>query len=220
MEWLSRASYLRIHHARPIVVNGKVVGALLLSRSPRALFKGIYQDRVKIALGVVVIFVVLVALAGLVSRGVTRPIQALSRASRAVTEGGGEIPETRQAAAVEIRALYEDFRVMAEAIARRSRYLRDFAAAVSHEFKTPLASIRGAAELLEDHHEEMTEAERKRFLHNISADTARLSQLVTRLLDLARGINAQAEKGISADDITVLRRVLMQMTANLDKVGQ
>ena len=47
MEWLSRASYLRIHHARPVVANGKVVGALLLSRSPRALFKGIYQDRVQ-----------------------------------------------------------------------------------------------------------------------------------------------------------------------------
>ena len=85
---------------------------------------------------------------------------------------------------------------MAEAIARRSRYLRDFAAAVSHEFKTPLAGIRGAVELLEDHHEEMTEAERARFLGNISADTARLSQLVTRLLDLARADMARPEAGV------------------------
>jgi hypothetical protein len=39
-EWLSRVSSLRIHHARPIIVNGRVVGVLLLSRSPRALFPG------------------------------------------------------------------------------------------------------------------------------------------------------------------------------------
>jgi MarR family transcriptional regulator, organic hydroperoxide resistance regulator len=50
--------------------------------------------------------------------------------------------------------------------------------------------------------------------------TAKAKRIRDGLLDLARGINAQAEKGISADDITVLRRVLMQMTANLDKVGQ
>ena len=37
---------------------------------------------------------------------------------------------------------------------------------------------------------------------------------------LARGINAQADEGISADDIAVFRRVILRMTANLDKVGQ
>ncbi|MCR5880574.1 hypothetical protein [Phenylobacterium sp. J367] len=33
-EFLSRASSLRLHHARPVVANGEVVGVLLLSRSP------------------------------------------------------------------------------------------------------------------------------------------------------------------------------------------
>lgn len=37
-EWLSRAAAIRIHHARPIIVGGKVVGVTLLSRSARALF--------------------------------------------------------------------------------------------------------------------------------------------------------------------------------------
>ncbi len=50
LEWLSRASDLRIHHARPATVAaGRVVGVLLLSRSPRALFRrtvrGPGQDR-------------------------------------------------------------------------------------------------------------------------------------------------------------------------------
>ena len=126
-------------------------------------------------------------LAGLVSRGVTRPIEALQRAPPATwPTAGGDVPADAATAAIEIRALYEDFRAMAEAIERRSRYLRDFAAAVSHEFKTPLAGIEGAVELLQDHDDDMSADERRRFLDNIAADADRLSQLVTRLLDLAR----------------------------------
>ena len=199
LEWLSRASALRIHHARPVVVNGRVEGVLLTSRSPRALFRGLYQDRGKIALGVIGALAVLAGLALLVSRGIARPIEALSRTARKVAAGeGGAVPPPPRPAAIEIRALYEDFGRMAEAVERRSRYLRDFAAAVSHEFKTPLAGIRGAVELLRDH-EDMEPARRRRFLDNIAADAARLSALVTRLLDLARADMARPGTDLSVD---------------------
>lgn len=206
-EWLSRASGIRLHHARPIVVNGRVEGVLLLSRSPRALFSGLYEDRGKFLIGLAGLILILVLLSGLVSRGITRPIVALSRASRDVAAGQGDIPQTPQTAAVEIRQLYEDFRAMAEAIARRSRYLRDFAAAVSHEFKTPLAGIGGAVELLQDHGESMTPEDRARFLGNISADNARLAQLVTRLLDLARADMARPGAGLAVAIPDIVHRV-------------
>jgi signal transduction histidine kinase len=154
----------------------------------------------------VAIFGVLVVLAGLVSRGVTRPIEALSAASREVAAGGGQVPETPSTAAIEIRALYEDFRAMAARIERRSGYLRDFAAAVSHEFKTPLAGIGGATELLQDHFETMSKADRRRFLANIAADGERLSQLVTRLLDLARADMAPVETDVATDASPAVRR--------------
>ncbi|CAN7215462.1 HAMP domain-containing sensor histidine kinase [Phenylobacterium sp. LjRoot225] len=205
-EWLSRASALRLHHARPIEAGGRVVGALLLSRSPRALFRGLYEDRGKIALGVVAILGMLIVLSGLVSRGVTRPIEALSAASRDVAAGTGSVPPTPRTGALEIRALYEDFRVMAERIDRRSGYLRDFAAAVSHEFKTPLAGISGAVELLQDHFDTMSGDERRRFLDNIAADSQRLSHLVTRLLDLARADLAAPEAGAAAEIGQPLRK--------------
>jgi len=198
-EWLSKASGIRLHHARPIVVGGEVRGVVLLSRSPRALFRGLYEDRGKFALAAGVILGLLVVLSGLIARGVTLPIEKLSAASRQVAGGGGEIPRTPRTAAVEIRDLYEDFRVMAEAIERRSGYLRDFAAAVSHEFKTPLAGITGAVELLQDHFETMSPEERRRFLDNIAGDSDRLSQLVTRLLDLARADMATPEAGVATD---------------------
>ena len=198
MEWLSRASGLRIHHARPVVVNGRVEAVVLVSRSPRALFRGIYQDRIKIALGIVGVLGFIAFLAVLVSRGIAKPIERLSRVTREVAAGGGEVPPPPATAAIEIRTLYEDFGVMAEAIERRSRYLRDFAAAVSHEFKTPLAGINGAVELLQDH-EDMEPEQRRRFLDNIAADGRRLSALVTRLMDLARADMARPEAGLSVD---------------------
>lgn len=198
-EWLSRASAIRIHHARPIVVNDRVVGAVLLARSPRALFRGLYEDRGKILIGIGLIFGTLVVLAGLLSRGIARPIAALGAATREVAAGGGAVPDPPVIAAIEIRELYANFATMAAAIDRRSRYLRDFAASVSHEFKTPLAGITGSVELLEDHGDTMSHAERERFLSNIAADADRMSQLVTRLLDLARADMARADPDARTD---------------------
>lgn len=205
-EWLSRASGLRIHHARPVLVNGKVVAVLLLSRSPRALFRGLYEDRGKILFGIGAIFATLVVLSGLLSRGIARPIEMLSQATRDVARGGGTVPEVPRTAAIEIQALYADFATMADAIDRRSRYLRDFAHAVSHEFKTPLAGIRGVIELLEDH-PEMDEVDRRRFLANAGADADRLAQLVTRLLELARADMAEADATAATDVTLALRRI-------------
>jgi signal transduction histidine kinase len=205
-EWLSRASTLRIHHARPILADGRVIGVLLLARSPRGLFVGLHADRGKIALGVLLIFATLVMLSGLLSRGIIRPVEALGEATRAVASGGGTVPAAPTTAAIEIQALYRDFGTMAAAIEWRSRYLRDLAHAVSHEFKTPLAGIGGAVELLQDH-PDMAAADRERFLANIAADAARLNQLVSRLLDLARADMARIADGVASDAAAAVRGV-------------
>ncbi|MEA3065354.1 MAG: two-component system, OmpR family, sensor histidine kinase ChvG, partial [Sphingomonadales bacterium] len=198
LEWLSRASDIRVHYVRPIFAGGEVIGVLMLSRSPRGLFLGIYQDRGKIALGVALIFMTLLVLAGLLSRGISRPIEALSEATQNVARGPVAVPEPPATAAVEIRTLYLNFAAMADRIERRSRYLKDFAASVSHELKTPIAGIKGALELLAEH-PEMSEEERSRFLANAGADADRLSHLLRRLLDLARADMAAAPEDASTD---------------------
>ncbi|WP_419809564.1 sensor histidine kinase [Sphingomonas sp.] len=204
-EWLSRAAAIRVHHARPVVVNGRVVGVVLVSRSARALFRGLYEDRGKISAGIAVILAALFGLTALLSRSIARPVEALSAATRSVSAGRGVVPPPPPTAAAEIQDLYRDFAVMAAAIERRSRYLRDVAHAVSHEFKTPLAGIRGALELVGEH--DMTAAERRRFLANADADAGRLQHLVTRLLDLARADMTAAPADASTDLATVVHAV-------------
>lgn len=50
--------------------------------------------------------------------------------------------------------------------------------------------------------------------------TTKAKRMRDGLLKLAREINAQADQGISRDDIAVFRRVITRMTKNLDKVRQ
>ncbi len=62
------------------------------------------------------------------------------------------------------------------------RYAERYIQTLTHEMKSPLAAIRGAAELLD---EEMPVEVRMRFLENIRAETARSERLINRLLELA-----------------------------------
>jgi signal transduction histidine kinase len=198
LEIFSQAANIRLHHARPIRVNGQVVGVVLVSRSPRALLRGMYEDRGKIAFGVVAIFILLIGLSAVLGRAIVRPLETLSKASRALAKGTREVPKGSALQVVEIRTLYEDFDAMANSIDQRSRYLRDFAASVSHEFKTPLAGLRGGIELLQDHGPTMSAGQRETFLANMAADTGRLSHLVSRLLDLARADMAAVDTKASS----------------------
>jgi signal transduction histidine kinase len=75
---------------------------------------------------------------------------------------------------------------MAERLGRRSDYLKAFARGVSHEFKTPLASIKGAMELIGEHGQDMAPEDFQRFARNIGLDLDRLERLVGRLLALAK----------------------------------
>lgn len=207
LEWLSRAANIRLHHARPIRVEGRVVGVLLVSRSPRALFRGIYEDRGKIAFGVVAILGLLIVVSAVLARAIVRPIEGLSRATRDLASGRPTSPHRPSLEVVEIRQLFEDFDNMAESIGKRSRYLRDFASSLSHEFKTPLAAIAGAIELLQDHCGEISPADRDRFLANMAADAERLSRLVRRLMELARADVLIGDGSATADAASVLAAV-------------
>jgi two-component system sensor histidine kinase ChvG len=75
-------------------------------------------------------------------------------------------------------------------------YVEEMATNLSHELKTPLAAIRGSAELLEGPASDDPVA-RARFLTNIQSEVARLDRLVSEVLKLSR-IEAQPAMGEAA----------------------
>jgi signal transduction histidine kinase len=86
--------------------------------------------------------------------------------------------------------LSQGFLDMADRLYDRTDYIVTLAAHVSHELKSPLSSVQGAAELLRD--SDMSGGERRKFLDNIIADAQRLTALLDRLRELARADNPQA----------------------------
>jgi two-component system sensor histidine kinase ChvG len=77
---------------------------------------------------------------------------------------------------------------MARKLQDQAMDTRELAANISHELKSPLTGMRGAAELLLDGAAADPVA-RERFLRNIAADVDRLDRLVSRMLELSRAMS-------------------------------
>jgi two-component system, OmpR family, sensor histidine kinase ChvG len=170
--------------AEPIRHEGQVAGVVYVTRSTQPVLVEMHRVR----RGLIWVFALTLALTAVVtitlSLSISRPLERLARAARRITAGdfGVEVP---LGGGGEIGELGREFDQMTRRLEERQRYISQFAADVAHEFKSPLTSIRGAAELLEEGADDEPEA-RRRFLDNIKLDAARLDRLVSRLLELSR----------------------------------
>lgn len=172
--------------ALPVVVQGKVTAVVYVTRSTRDIKLQLFELREFLAHVLVGTVIVTALLSLLLATTIARPLGKLTRraqriAARLPTEGDDKLAERRD----EIGQLARAVEGMTEELERRAHDARTLAADISHEFKTPLTGIRGAAELLRDGAADDPDA-RDRFLAMIIDDTARLDRLVSRLLELAR----------------------------------
>lgn len=187
LESISRGTRIRVFVAVPIVRDQRVIGSVLLARTPGNIRQALYGKRHVLLRGGLAMLVVVVGIALLASFTIGRPVRALrEQALRAARGERGAVTPLKHAGTREIAELSETVAEMAQTLETRASYIRDFAAQVSHEFKTPLTAMQGAVEMLREHGDAMSEAERARFLDILDRDTRRLSQLVRRLLELAR----------------------------------
>ncbi len=182
--------------AEPVTVRGEVRGAVYVTRSTQPVLVELYRIRS----GLVRVMIVALLLAGAVTLALaydlSRPLTALVRASREVERGNLDA-EIRVAGRGEVRELCEAFARLRDRLVARLRFAREFATDVAHEFKSPLTSIRGAAELLRDGAWEET-ASRELFLKNVLSETERLRGLTERLLLLGR-IEAREQPRVKVD---------------------
>lgn len=194
----------------PVRKGAEVVGAVYVVRSTHPVLVELYKIRSGLfrVLIVAVIFTGLITLA--LAWSISRPLGKLSKAAKRVAAGERDVvvPVSGDG---EVRELGESFAAMKERLDARLRYISDFAADVAHEFKSPLTSIRGAAELLEEGAADDLDA-RRRFLRNIELDVARLDRLVSRLLELSR-IEASSEAMAVIDLEAMALRVAERMSA-------
>jgi len=172
--------------ALPVLENDTVTGVVYVTKSTHDVKLQLYRLRTWLVrlLGASLGITALITL--LLATTIARPLGKLTRRAQRIAARQPVEPEHRlMRRSDEIGQLARAVDAMTDELERRARDARSLAADISHEFKTPLTGIRGAAELLRDGAAEDPEA-RDRFLAMIVDDTARLDRLVSRLLELAR----------------------------------
>lgn len=184
---ISRGTGIRVFVAYPILAGDRLYGAVLLSRTPSSILEHLHSQKEKIALAAAIVLLSVIVLAIFTSYTIARPLYGLIEQTKRFAGGDKKALEPlAKPVTEEVALLSQSFSEMARNLEHRSEYIRNFAAHVSHEFKTPLAAIQGAIELLEEHAGAMTEEKRARFLRNVGQDAERLKRLVDRLLEMAR----------------------------------
>ncbi len=185
LDSISRRTKVRVFIGLPIVEKNRIVGAVVLSRTPLSLQKALYQNRFLFIGFFVLIIIVALSISILTAVTIQRPMTRLLNQMRAVAKGEKVNPLTKPRTK-EVDELSNALVEMANKIEHRSTYISNFARTVSHEFKTPIASIRGSVELLTDHIDSMSSEEQTEFLILIDNESQRIQNLLTGLLVLAK----------------------------------
>jgi signal transduction histidine kinase len=190
----SRGTGVRVFTAMPVIVRGQVAGVVYASRTPSNVFKYLYEQRGKVILAVLFMAIPTLLIGFVFHRTITEPMRELVERTRSVGKGERDaLRPLRRHGTSEFARLSQSFLDMARRLNTRSSFISTFATHVSHELKSPLTSIQGAAELLRDDLDSatpaMTDAEKRKFLDNIISDTERLAKISGRLRDFARAEN-------------------------------
>src|SRR3990167_4565594 len=186
-----------MHVGAPIRDNGQIIGVVTVAKPNSSLQP--YVDRTERRLlwygaGLVTLGLLLGAL---LSWWLTAALRRLTAYAEAVSEGRrAELPHYRGGELKQLSSAVEHMRTQLEGKAYVERYVHT----LTHELKSPLAAIRGAAELLQG---DMSREQQQRFVGNIDSESARLQQLIERLLNLAQveqrqGLEEQSSISLAA----------------------
>ncbi|MFH0947270.1 MAG: HAMP domain-containing sensor histidine kinase [Planctomycetota bacterium] len=139
---------------------------------------------------------------GALSRALTRMKVALRQTKRQLVEANGRLERKVLERTAELQAALEELQGL-------DRMKDEFLSSVSHEFRTPLTSIRAYAEILAKFPDEDPET-RVEFLDIIVKESDRLTRLVNDVLDLVRIESGEMDWKLDQVDILELAETAMK----------
>ena len=169
-----------MHVAAPIQHQGNIIGVLTLAKSNKSLqpFFALIDSKLKYWGG---LFLILSLLAGAVlSYWLTGSIRKLVRYAKQLSKGQNiEPPKLGEA---ELAALAAAMKNMREQLSGKE-YVEEYLLTMTHEMKSPLSAIIGAAELIDP---SMSDKDLQHFSANILLESKRLDGFIQRMLEVAR----------------------------------
>jgi len=180
---------------------GSAIGAMFLhvdmSRT-NASVRQVYMDVLLSALiAVILAFLAVSYTANRMTRPITEMNNAVKRFSHGEFDARAAVPGTD-----EVSQLGESFNEMADEINALEQSRRSFVANVSHELRSPLTSMRGFLEAMQDG--TIPPAEQGKYLDVVIGECKRMTGMVNDLLDLARIESGMNELKIAPFDINEL----------------
>lgn len=172
---------------------------------------------VLVALGAAVVLALVGS--GIIARRMTRSLRLLSSATAEVAAGafcGPIAVESRD----EIAALARSFNTMASQLRQTEATKTEFFATLSHELRSPITAIRGAADLLRDGAPGGLTDKQDRLAAVIAQSSERLLRLVNQILELSRlraGVLELDRKPLDLASVT--DRVVEELSPWAEEVG-
>ena len=140
-----------------------------------------------ISLGVSIILGTLITI--IVSKKILRPMHDLIEATQIVSKGDFTVRVREIKQDNELGVLIKSFNIMAKELGGIEIFRQNFINNFSHEFKTPIVSIRGFAKQLQK--ESLTQEQRKEYTDIIITESERLTNMSANILLLTRFENQQ-----------------------------
>ena len=166
--------------AAPLYDRLKIIGSLTVAKPNVTLHPLIQRSEQKIlqAGGVLLLlsFGIGLSLVWWLNHSVSSLIRYANRISQ------GELPAAPKLYSPELTRLGHALDSMRRQLDGKS-YIEQYIHSLTHELKSPLAAIRGATEILNEH---PPEAVAQKFHHNILQQSQRMQRLIDRMLQLAR----------------------------------
>lgn len=190
---------LVLYVAAPITAEGgeRTIGVLTVGKPTASINELVAAARRRVALAGLAGGGLIVFVGVLFSAWIATPIARLTAYARAVRDGRpATLPRLAGREVGELRQAFEEMRAALEGKAYVERYVQT----LTHEIKSPLSAIRGAAELLA---ENPPAAERDRFLANIRTEAGRVQRIVEQMLQLASIEARKARADTTTFDLAV-----------------
>ncbi len=199
----------------PFVQDDTVLGAVLIQTKAQVIEGGLMAMIPQTIMVATTAMSIAAALVFFYVRSVMRPLGDVTRAARAMADGNFNVRVSTETGSPEITELSTAFNSMAGKLAEVESSRREFVANVSHELRSPITSISGFVEGMEDG--TIPAEEHPKYLALVGDETRRLSKLIGDLLALSRLERDDAALEWSEFDINeMLRRAIIRRVNDLE----
>jgi two-component system sensor histidine kinase CreC len=168
-----------MHVAAPVRAGGELIGVLTVAKANRDSEPFIARSQARILRQGWVLLGLSFAIGLAVTWRLARNVDRLNRYAAAVAAGERAVlPPMGGSELSDLGRALETMRAKLDG----KQYVEHYVQSLAHEMKSPLAGLRGAAEILEG---DPPEAERRRFAGHVAAQSARLAEMIDKMLALA-----------------------------------